>query len=241
MPDFVPEFVLVLVPDGCRREFEPNIEGVKLGHQLGLENLHNILEYARDLGISHAAVWGASESNLRNRKPLEVEHLFELFEADLERQLTNRDARIYVRGRWPRYVPSSKSVQRLKSLVKEVEQATSKILDRHLTVLFGYDGRMEIAASTIAIASNGVWLSKQVDEVWDMQRRVCWTSHIPAGNLYIIRTGIDGDSHESDLLLPFQRQNAEYYTTPVCWPFFTREHLDKALEDFGTRRRMLGK
>ena len=54
----------------------------------------------------------------------------------------------------------------------------------------------------------------------------------------IIRTA--GEMRMSNFLL-WQAAYSEYYSTPVLWPDFDRQELEKALEVFGKRSRKFGK
>ena len=48
------------------------------GHEAGAENLQNIVEYCRDIGIKHLTVYALSTENWRKRTPMEVKGLFNL-------------------------------------------------------------------------------------------------------------------------------------------------------------------
>ena len=64
-----------------------------------------------------------------------------------------------------------------------------------------------------------------------------YTSGLPDPDL-MIRTS--GEMRISNFLL-WQLSYAEFYITDVLWPDFTKEHLIKALDEYGDRERRFGK
>ena len=49
------------------------------GHQAGARNLENIVNYCRDIGVSHITVYALSTENWRKRSAEEVRGIFGLF------------------------------------------------------------------------------------------------------------------------------------------------------------------
>ena len=74
-----------------------------------------------------------------------------------------------------------------------------------------------------------------IDE--DSFRKYLYIRDIPDPDL-IIRTA--GEMRMSNFLL-WQAAYSEYYSTPVLWPDFDKQELQKALDVFGKRTRSYGK
>lgn len=102
-----------------------------------------------------------------------------------------------------------------------------------MTLLFGYSGKSELLAATQALRVSGE------DVTEESFRKHLWTAHIPDVDL-LIRTGVEGDPHFSDLLLAWQMHNTQLHFSKLCWPDFKAKDLLQVFEDFGARPRRCG-
>lgn len=219
---------LVIIPDGNRRWARANKRKESEGHTQGLLNCRLIAEEAFHQGVQQVVIWAVSESNLERRSPEELSFLYHLLKEELlYRRDQEYDYGFRLCGLWEQNNP-------YKELPKLVAQAHRRTLGRErvLTLLFGYSGKTELLCAVRKAAA-----IERIDP--ETIRRHLWTAHVPDVDL-VIRTGVEGDPHWSDLLLPWQISNAQLHFNETCWPAFTRQQLREALEDYGRRTRRLG-
>jgi len=106
-------------------------------------------------------------------------------------------------------------------------------MEKQITILFGYSGLTELLRATSVLFECGQRATRE------NLRASVWTRHLPDVDL-LIRTGVEGDPHLSDLLLPLQISNTQLHFSEILWPSFTERHLDLAFEDFARRPRRKG-
>ena len=102
-----------------------------------------------------------------------------------------------------------------------------------LNLAYDYGGRMEILDAARRIAAEGI-SAADIDE--KLFADYLYTAGMPDVDL-LVRTG--GDLRISNFLL-WQSAYSELYFTPVPWPDFDKNEVDKALESFSQRKRRFG-
>ena len=100
-------------------------------------------------------------------------------------------------------------------------------------VALNYGGRAEILDAARRLVAGGV-LPQDIDE--KLFGGYLYTTGFPDVDL-VIRTG--GEIRTSNFLI-WQTAYSEYYFTPVLWPDFSEEELDKALLTYSQRQRRFG-
>jgi undecaprenyl diphosphate synthase len=199
------------------------------GHRAGVSNVRPIIRYLNNKGIEYTTLYAFSTENW-NRPEDEVTGLFRLLESIIDkesRELHKNGVRI-------------RHIGRLDGLSRELQDSMKKAVDltsqnRGMTlgVALNYGGREEILNAMRRIIDD----KADVDEVDEtVFRRYLYTSDIPDVDL-VIRTG--GEIRTSNFLI-WQAAYAEYYFTPLLWPDFTEEELEKALQAYGRRERRFG-
>jgi undecaprenyl diphosphate synthase len=103
-----------------------------------------------------------------------------------------------------------------------------------LNVAFNYGGRAEIIDAVRRIVADGIAPAALTEELFS---HYLYTADLPDPDL-IIRTG--GDWRLSNFLI-WQAAYAEYYPTPVYWPDFDEEEMDKAFTEYNRRERRFGR
>ena len=94
-----------------------------------------------------------------------------------------------------------------------------------------YGGRDDvIRAANKAILDGKIPLTEEILSTYSD------TAHCPDPDL-IVRTG--GEMRLSNFLL-WQAAYAEFYSTPVLWPDFDENELQKAIDAFAQRKRRFG-
>lgn len=222
---------LVIIPDGNRRWARAQNYPETAGHGRGLINCRTIVKAAFKEGVQHVVLWGASESNLQKRDPNEIAFLYGLLKAELLYRLDHNKNSFGFRmcGVWQR--PGADLD--LLDLVDRAQKETAGNTEQVLTLLFGYSGETEL----VHAAQRAAALEDSISH--DTIRKHLWTAHVPEVDL-VIRTGVEGDPHWSDLLLPWQMKNAQLYFSDVCWPAFNKQCLRAAFDDYSRRVRRRG-
>ena len=102
-----------------------------------------------------------------------------------------------------------------------------------LSIAFDYGGRTEILTALHHIIEEGI-SPQEINET--LFSNHLYTAGLPDPDL-IIRTG--GEMRLSNFLL-WQSAYSELYFTPVLWPEFSREEIEKALLAYSGRERRFG-
>lgn len=200
------------------------------GHKAGTENIRTILKACVDYGIEVLTIYAFSTENWGRPKE-EVRGLMRILEQVINRetkQLVAEGVRLQHLGRL------DELPDRLGSSIRRSTEATKGNTKITLNVAFNYGGRQEIVDAARRIVADKVDPS-MIDE--NLFSRYLYTTGQPDPDL-IIRTG--GEMRLSNYLI-WQSAYAEYYSTPVYWPDFDKQELEKALLTYGQRERRFGK
>ncbi|ACZ42422.1 undecaprenyl diphosphate synthase [Thermobaculum terrenum ATCC BAA-798] len=199
------------------------------GHRAGVRNIRNVVEACVELGIKYLTVYAFSTENW-SRPPEEVSMLLSI----LENVLKTETPELHKNGVQIRHLGSLDELpEHLQHEIRKALELT-KYNDRLvLSVAYNYGGRAEIVHAVKRIILEGVPPDK-IDE--HLFSQYLYTAGLPDPDL-IIRTA--GEMRLSNFLI-WQAAYAEYWSTPVFWPDFTKEHLKQAVEDYGRRQRKFG-
>ncbi len=121
----------------------------------------------------------------------------------------------------------------MQKSIKEAVKLTQNNTGMTLGVAINYGGRGEILDAVRRITSDKV-LSGNIDE--KLFNKYLYTAGFPDVDL-MIRTS--GEMRTSNFLI-WQSAYSEYYFTPVLWPDFNEEELEKALLAYSQRQRRFG-
>ena len=127
------------------------------------------------------------------------------------------------------------------SVIEELQAAeklTSKNKILTLTMCVNYGGRIELVDAINQITEDvtlGKLRSGNITE--KTVQRYLQTSELPDVDLFLRSSG---EKRTSNFLL-WQSAYAEFEFDETLWPDFRREHLWKAIEEFGNRSRRFGK
>ena len=197
------------------------------GHKIGSENVDKIVTHAFNSGVFALTLYAFSSENWARPKE-EVEELMRLLKDYLKKfakKLYKNDIRLIVIG------GREELSSQLNDAISEVEENSKNNRSGILNIAINYGGRQEIVNAVKKLIASGEEIT------------TCGISK----NLYtaesgepdlIIRTG--GELRLSNFLL-YQGAYSELYFTDVLWPDFNESEFDKAIEDFGHRKRRFGK
>ncbi len=199
------------------------------GHRAGVENIRPIVEACVEIGIRYLTVFAFSTENW-SRPEDEVEGLIGLLGEALVREtpeLHREGVRICHLGS-------------LERLPEEQQQAVRAALDLTrdnqrlvLSAAYNYGGRAELVHAVQRIIAERVPPEKVSEELISCH---LYTAGLPDPDL-IIRTA--GEMRLSNFLI-WQAAYAEFWSTPVYWPDFSKADLYQAVRDYGRRKRKFG-
>jgi undecaprenyl diphosphate synthase len=220
---------VAIIMDGNGRWAEqhglPRLEG----HRAGVANIRPVIKWLNKYSVECVTLYAFSTENWR-RPENEVSGLLHLLGEVIDkeaRELHKNGVKIRHVGRLEGLSPGlQKSINRA---LKLTENNTGMIVG----VAFNYGGRMEILDAVRQLMAEGV-PPQSIDE--KLFGEYLYTAGLPEVDL-VIRTG--GEIRTSNFLV-WQAAYSEYYFTPVLWPDFNDECVEKALLTFGQRQRRFG-
>lgn len=224
----VPRHVALIMDGNGRWARERGLPRIA-GHQAGTENIRRITTRAAEIGIEFLTLWAFSTENWRRPKD-EVDGILQLLANAIDTEtgeLHRQGARLEHIGSLDGLAPElAQSVRDAIHLTRNNERIC-------LTLAFNYGGRAEIVSAIQRLVAERV-APTEIDE--EMVNRYLYTAGKPDPDL-IVRTS--GEMRTSNFLI-WQAAYAEYHFTPVYWPAFGPDDLDRAVEDYLSRERRFG-
>jgi len=203
------------------------------GHRQGAEAVRRVVRAARELGLEALTLYAFSTDNW-GRPQDEVTNLMRLlrtFVLEERSELLARDIRVRTIGDLARLPDLARAP--LEALVS----ASAGNRGMTLCLALSYGGRAAITAAARALAADVARGRVRADDITEAQLAARLdTTGLPPLDL-LIRTS--GEQRLSNFLL-WEAAYAELCFTPVAWPDFTRETLERALDDFTHRQRRYG-
>ena len=197
------------------------------GHKEGAKAVQRTIEAAQKLGIKYITLYAFSTENW-SRPQEEINTLMNLLERTLDeyqKSAGKKDLRILISGERTR-LPAA-ILAKMDALVADTAQ--NKGLSVNLALNYG--ARQEIAHAVNRLLEQGVKTVTPQDIALHL-----YQPEIPDPEL-IIRTS--GEERLSNFLL-WQAAYSEFYFTPVLWPDFNAEELQKAIDNYRARKRRFG-
>ena len=229
-PNALPKHIAIIM-DGNRRW--ANKYGVKAseGHKVGAQNLENIVDYCRDIGIKNITVYALSTENWRKRSAEEVKSIFNLLINVVKtksKEYQKSGIKFFVLGNFQAFPFKVKhAIKKILNMVLDKERIK-------FNVALNYGGRDEIVNAIKNIIKDGI-KSSDVNE--KLVSNYLYTTGQPDPDL-VIRPG--GEYRLSNFLL-WQMSYAELYFTDILWPDFTPKELEKVIYWYQQRDRRMGK
>lgn len=197
------------------------------GHQAGAKAVRRTIEAAAQLGIEYITLYAFSTENW-TRPAEEIKTLMDLLDKTIEDYQQNADKqnlRIWVSGAREPLPPH------LLEKIDRLVQATAKHNGLTVNLALNYGAQQEITHAVNALLAAG----KKNVTPQDIAAHL-YQPALPAPEL-IIRTS--GEQRLSNFLL-WQAAYSEFYFTPVLWPDFDAEELQKAIAQYEQRHRRFG-
>ena len=202
------------------------------GHVIGCENLEDICEVAKELGVKYLTVYAFSTENWKRSKE-EVDGLMKLFRNYLKKCIKisqKNNMRVKVIGDITAFDSD------IQESIEKLEDFSKDFTDLHFQIALNYGSRDEItrAVNRMLEDQKAGKLETPVSE--DTISGYLDTAGLPDPDL-MIRTS--GELRLSNYLL-WQLAYSEFYFTDVPWPDFKKEELVKAIEKYNERDRRYG-
>ncbi len=225
---------IAFIMDGNRRWANKRRLPVAMGHKKGAEVLIDTAKAVKNLGVKYMTVYAFSTENWQREKS-EVDGLMNLLRSYLDssfKELEENNVKIVFIGE--RNMLAADIVAKMA----KIEEKTAENDGMTLCVALSYGGRQEIVAAARKIAElvQGCSLKpKDIDA--GLFASMLYTAGMPEPDL-LIRTS--GEQRISNYLL-WQLAYSEMYFSQTLWPDFSKEELEKIVEDFNKRERRYGK
>lgn len=224
---------IAIIMDGNGRWAKKRFLPRTAGHRAGVGAVRKTVEHCLTKGIETLTLFAFSSENWR-RPQQEVSVLMELFIATLEREtekLCENGVRLRVIGERSAFTPA------LQGRISASEQLTRHNDRLNLVIAANYGGRWDIVDAARRLAEGveaGTLRAADIDST--VFASYLALADLPEPDLFI-RTG--GEYRISNFLL-WQLAYTELYFTPVLWPDFDEQSLERALEDYASRQRRFG-
>ncbi len=228
----IPQHVAIIL-DGNGRWAKSKGMPRNCGHVQGAKTVEKICEEAYRMGIQYLTVYAFSTENW-NRPADEVDALMGLLRNYMKTCLktaAKNNMCVRVIGE------KSRLDEDIRRRIAELEAATKENTGLHFQIAINYGGRDEIIRAVKKLAKQVQAGELNPEDITQEQfDGALDTAGIPEPDL-LIRTC--GEQRISNFLL-WQLAYTEFYFTPIAWPDFTKEELEKAVAAYNKRDRRYG-
>jgi len=197
------------------------------GHRAGADAVKRTIEATQQAGIKFLTLYAFSTENW-SRPQDEIDGLMDLLCKTLDTytgEAQKKNYRLLVSGSREKLSPTV-----LEKIDKAV-QSTAKNTGLTVNLALNYGARQEIVHAVNELLAQG----KKTVSMEDISANL-YQPNMPNPEL-IIRTS--GEERLSNFLL-WQAAYSEFYFSPVLWPDFNAEELQKALDAYAHRTRRFG-
>jgi undecaprenyl diphosphate synthase len=228
----VPKHVAIIM-DGNGRWAKSIGRERAYGHMEGVASVRQVVEAARECGISYLTLYTFSTENW-NRPESEVIGLMDLMMQSIEHEtpdLIKFGVRLQIIGEMNRL--PEKLQERAAKCIRETSEGQALTL----ILALSYSSRWEILEAIKAISHDvkaGKFAENDIDV--NLFNSYLTTKNYPEPDL-LIRTG--GELRISNFLM-WQLSYSELYFSEIPWPIFRKEELWEAIYSFQNRERRFG-
>ncbi len=228
----IPQHIAIIL-DGNGRWAKAKGMPRNYGHVQGAKTVEVICEEAYKMGIQYLTVYAFSTENWSRPKD-EVDALMKLLRNYLKTCLrTAEKNRMCVRILGDKTGLDAD----IRARIEELETATKSNDGLHFQIALNYGGRDEIVRAVKKVAADMAQGRISEEDITEKLVGDRLDTHgLPEPDL-LIRTC--NEQRVSNFLL-WQLAYTELYFTPVSWPDFSKEELEKAVEAYNKRDRKFG-
>ena len=228
----VPNHIAIIL-DGNGRWAKKRGMPRSFGHVKGCENLEDICEVAKELGVKYLTVYAFSTENWKRSKE-EVDGLMKLFRNYLKKCIKisqKNNMRVKVIGDITAFDSD------IQESIEKLEDFSKDFTDLHFQIALNYGSRDDMVRAMRHMADDLSSGNLSKDEITEeVFNGYLDTKELPDPDL-MIRTS--GEERLSNFML-WQLAYTEFYFTDVLWPDFNKKELIKAIEYYNGRDRRFG-
>lgn len=228
----IPNHVAIIL-DGNGRWAKSKGMPRNYGHVQGAKTVEVICEEAYRMGIQYLTVYAFSTENW-NRPTDEVNALMGLLRNYMKTCLktaAKNNMCVRIIG------DKTRLDEDIRKRMEQLEEATKDNTGLHFQIAINYGGRDEIVRAVRRLADEAAKGELTADDITENKISSALDTHdLPEPDL-LIRTC--NEQRISNFLL-WQLAYTELYFTPVAWPDFSKEELEKAIEAYNKRDRRYG-
>lgn len=228
----IPNHVAIIL-DGNGRWAKSKGMPRNYGHVQGAKTVEVICEEAYRMGIQYLTVYAFSTENW-NRPKDEVDALMSLLRNYMKtclRTAAKNNMCVRIIGE------KSRLDDDIRKRMEQLEEATKDNTGLHFQIAINYGGRDEIVRAVRKLAGDAMQGNLSAEDITeDTISNALDTCGLPEPDL-LIRTC--NEQRISNFLL-WQLAYTELYFTPVAWPDFSKEELEKAVAAYNKRDRRYG-
>ncbi len=214
-----------LILDGNRRWAKEKGKAARQGHKAGYDGLKEVCKHAiLDLKIPYISAYIFSTENW-NRSKDEVDYLMGLAERMANedfKELHEKNIKVVWLG------SDDNLTDKVRNSILKATEKTKDNTAGTAVICFNYGGRREIAEAAAKI--DGPITEQAISDN-------LYVPEVPDVDL-VIRTS--GEQRISNFML-WRVAYSEMYFINKHWPDFKKEDLDRAVEEFNSRKRRYGK
>ncbi|MDB3873138.1 polyprenyl diphosphate synthase [Pelagibacteraceae bacterium] len=219
---------IAIIMDGNGRWGLKNHKSRLIGHEFGVKNIKNIINYCLKHKINFVTLFALSSDNLKKRSKREIENLFALLENYLKKNIHFfKEKKIKLNFIGENVNLPKKINVILKKYSNETKLLKSKLI---LNIALNYSSKQEIVNSCKLIAIS----QKQINQKNISKHLYTSVTKDPE---ILIRTG--GHTRLSDFLL-WQCSYTEIFFIKKLWPDFKPKDLDFIIKKFKKLKRNFG-
>lgn len=224
----IPNHVAIIMDGNGRWAKERGLPRLA-GHRAGTDNIRRAIKCLADYEVKYITLFAFSTENW-SRPRREVQGLMRIMEEVIDQETAN----LHKDGVKILHLGHLDGLsERLQRKVQYAIELTKHNTRCTLCIAFNYGGRAEVVDAVRRILRDGI-TSDNIDEA--LISRYLYTTDLPDPDL-IIRTG--GEMRLSNFLI-WQAAYSEYYATPILWPDFGPEEIERALIAYSERERRFG-
>ncbi|MEZ4103808.1 MAG: polyprenyl diphosphate synthase [Candidatus Paceibacterota bacterium] len=214
------------IMDGNRRFAKEREQSTLAGHLAGKEKFLDVVDWLVEEEIPHGVFYAFSTENWQRDKT-EVGYLMDLFRQMLRKikeDSEKRKVNVRIIGR---RVDLPDDIQRM---IGELEVTEMKYKTT-VWLAISYGGRAEIMMAVNKAIEQG----KKIKE--EEFLKLLWTVGMPDPDIIIRTSG----EHRLSNFLPWQSVYSEFFFIDTNWPAFTKTEFVGILEQYGKRKRRIGR
>jgi len=221
---------IAIVPDGNRRWAKAKGLPTLAGHKKGFDRTFEIIEHAQKVGVKVLTFYAFSTENW-NRARKEVDYLMNLFILFFDKKMAKlNEMGIKLRHLGDMGRLNDECVSKLKEGIETTKDNAGLIVQ----LAINYGGRDELTRVIKKIVSAKIKPTEISERIISDNLD---TTGVADPDL-VVRTS--GEERLSNFLL-WQTAYSELYFPAITWPDFTKKEFDKAINEYNSRQRRLGK